>query len=271
MNIINIYQKSIIMDYYSSLHKKYIEPDAVDIVSSENIQPHGRHYIMYLRLTSQLRDGVMHHRIPSLLIPYDTQSAYHTFVTNRVKMDPETRLPLNPGFIDRIKLYKEAMTLGPVEHIGDLFMKYLKGNALSPTERLMLRSSLHLDDTHAIHEFQSTGQDIRTDAEKVLTERGVGSWLFRRTSLKNSSTVNSKCVSFYKEAGSIKHIIILQVTGLGYYSTSDVERSATLPGLEKDEVRTSLPLFNTVYPCLIDLIEALQSNYNFTLANYCTH
>lgn len=257
------------MEFYKSIHKKYIVPEAVDIVSSEDIHPNGRNYIMYLRLTAQFKDGVLCHRIPSILVPYDTQSAYHTFVTNGLKMDPETRLPLNPGFIERIKLYKEAMTLGPVENIGELFTRYLKGDVLSSTERLMLRSSLHLDDTEAIHEFQSTGKDIRTDAEKVLTERGVGSWLFRCTSLINSSLINTKCLSLCT-VESIKHILICQVTGLGYYISFDVKRESKLPGLEGDEPRTSLPIFEIVYPCLIDLIESLQRKYKFTMANYCT-
>lgn len=269
MKIITIFINIYNMDYYTSIHKKFIVPEAVDIVSSEDIQPHGRNYIMYLRLTSQIKDGVLCPRIPSILIPYDTQSAYHTFVTNKVKMDPETRLPLNPGFIERIKLYKDAMTLGPVENIGELFTRYLQGDVLSSTERLMLRSSLHLDDTEAIHEFQSTGKDIRTDAEKVLTERGVGSWLFRRTSLINSSLVNSKCMSLCTEEG-ITHELICQVIGLGYYTTTDIKRESTLPGLEGDEPRTSLPLFETVYPCLIDLIESLQRKHHFQLSNYCT-
>ena len=124
------------MELYSSTHKLFIQPESVDIVSAENIKPDGRTYIMYLRLKQD--------HIPVTLVPYDTQSAFTTFITNRLNMDPETRLPLNPGFLSRIRLYKEAMDkLDGLErpNMGDLFTRYLQGGLITDIDRLWLCSS----------------------------------------------------------------------------------------------------------------------------------
>jgi hypothetical protein len=247
------------MNLYSSAHKKFIPSDSVDIVSAENITPEGRHYIMYLRLKQD--------RIPVTLVPYDTQSAYHTFIVNRLPIDPETRLPLNPGFLNRIRLYKDAMdSLEGLDrpNLGDLFTAYLQGGVITDIDRLWLRSSLHLEDTQAIHEFNSTGFDIRSEAEAVLKERGNNSWLFRHTSIKNSSLIIAKCVSIFKN-GVFTHVLICHVIGFGYY-TCNIERGAILPGLAESEPKTEIPAFDYVFPCLIDLLEHLQKKYMFDMS-----
>jgi hypothetical protein len=250
------------MNFYSSFHKTFIPSDSVDIVSAENITPEGRHYIMYLRLKQD--------SIPVTLVPYDTQSAYHTFIVNRLSIDPETRLPLNPGFLNRIRLYKDAMdSLVGLErpNIGELFTSYLQGHVISDIDRLWLRSSLHLDDTQAIHEFKSTGMDIRADAEAVLKERGTNSWLFRHTSITNSSLITAKCVSIYKNE-VFTHVLICHVIGLGYYSCN-IKRGCILPGLTDSEPKTEIPEFESIFPCLLDLLAHLQKKYMFDLSKYC--
>lgn len=252
------------MEFYSSTHKLFIQPESVDIVSAENIKPDGRNYIMYLRL----KQG----HIPVTLVPYDTQSAFTTFITNRLNMDPETRLPLNPGFLSRIRLYKEAMDkLDGLErpNMGDLFTRYLQGGLITDIERLWLCSFLHLDDTQAIHEFKSTGMDIRLDAEDVLKARGVNSWLFRRSSIVDSSLITTKCLSFYKDDHTFKHTLIFHVIGLGYYTSDNIARGTILPGLGDLELKTSLPPFNAVFPSLIDLLDYLQKKYTFDLSKFC--
>jgi hypothetical protein len=206
------------------------------------------------------------------LVPYDTQSAFTTFITNRLHIDPETRLPLNPGFLSRIRLYKEAMDkLEGLErpNMGDLFTTYLQGGVITDIERLWLCSSLHLDDTQAIHEFKSTGMDIRHDAESVLKTRGVNSWLFRRSSIVDSSLITTKCLSFYKDDHTFKHTLIFHVIGLGYYTCDNIARGTILPGLGESELKTSLPPFNRVFPSLIDLLDYLQHKYTFDLSKYC--
>jgi hypothetical protein len=258
---------------YKKSHEAFIQDKMVDMVSLEDIRPTGRNYVMHLRMIRQKVDGVVHD-IPKTLVPFDTCSAYDTFVTHNVAIDPETRQPMPSSFLKRVRLYKSVLdTFGAdfepkSDELTDIFTRYLSGQPIALTERMYLRAYLHVDDTHVIHEFDATGLDIRPLVEAKLTEMGVGTWTLRRSSFADSSLVKSKVLSLIG-ADKIHHLPLFHVSGLGYYTTNKVPRGVAMPGLEEGEPRTSLPPFDTVYPCFIDLLEALQYIYHFSFEKYC--
>jgi hypothetical protein len=237
---------------YKALHQYFIPQDAVDMVSFEQIKPQARNYIMYLRMTQ---------RIPICLVPWDTDSAYHTFITHKMNTDPETKLPLHAGFKERIILYKKATDYFGNEFEPDsevmerLFCSFLQVQALEEHEMLYLRAYLHVDNSKAIHEFEATGLLIRPLVEQTLMEKGNGSWTLRRTSLEDSRLIKSKCLSFHR--GTIHHILIFHVVGLGYY-VSDINRGAKLPDMNDPG---PIPEYTTVYPCFMDLLQELYKLY----------
>ena len=84
-----------------------------DMVSMVDINPNGRNYISYLRLVDK-QVGTNTTRLPTAMKYWDTKSCVATFIDhptyrvingNRVIVDPETNTKINPGFIERIKLY----------------------------------------------------------------------------------------------------------------------------------------------------------------------
>jgi hypothetical protein len=257
---------------YKKCHEAFIKDKMVDMVSMEDIRPTGRHYVMHLRLKSNVH-GVVE-RIPTHLVPFDTYSAYDTFVTHNVAIDPETRQPMPPSFNKRVQLYKSVLdTFGTdfepkSDELSDIFTRYLKGQSIALTERMYLRSYLHVDDTNVIHEFDASGLDIRPLVEAKLKEMGVGTWTLRRSSFADSSLVKTKVLSLMAP-DAFHHLPLFHVSGLGYYTTNTVERGVAMPGLEDGEPRTSLPPFVTVYPCFIDLLEALQKMCHFSFEKYC--
>jgi hypothetical protein len=258
---------------YELLHKSIIKPDTVDIVSFEEIRPNGRNYVMHLRMIEKEIEGQKVPRVPVKLIPYDTYSAYDTFITRGLKFDPETREPLNANFFKRIQLYKEALdTFGSefepsVEELNRLMNKYLQGESLDERETLYLRSYLNADNSSAIKEFDG---DVRVMAKTALKQKGEGSWLLRRSSIKNSSLIKVKVLSCF-DKNEYHHYPFFHVSGLGYYSTNDFDKNE-MPGLP--EPIGSIPNFSNpntqLYPCFFDLLVAMQKLFNFSFSMYCT-
>lgn len=259
---------------YKKLHEAFIQDKMVDMVSMEDIRPTGRNYVMHLRMIQKTINGIVHDNIPNTLVPFDTLSAYDTFVTHNVKIDPETRQSMPSSFLKRVQLYKSVLdTFGAdfepkSDELTDIFTRYLNGQPITLTERMYLRAYLHVDDTNVIHEFDATGLDIRPLVEAKLTEMGVGTWTLRRSSFTDSSLVKSKILSLIS-ADKIHHLPLFHVSGLGYYTTNTVARGVAMPGLEDGEPRVSLPPFDDVYPCFIDLLDELQKMYHFSFEKYC--
>jgi hypothetical protein len=126
--------------------KEFNKGTKEDPISLDDLLPvaeNGRRTIGYLRLLENK---------PRVIVYYDTLSAYNTFVTNKVLLEPETRAPLNKGFVDRITLYYQAITTLTEEQLAlsiihedpvqqravnqqkcVLFQRYLYGQA-TPTE-----------------------------------------------------------------------------------------------------------------------------------------
>jgi hypothetical protein len=275
------------MESYCKLHSSFIkdqEQPAVDMVSMEEIVPTGRNYVMYLRLTTKeiIENNNIKRieRVPVHLVPYDTMSAYQTFIINKVQIDPETRELIRPSFLNRIVLYKQTVDefgvdfLPNNEDLDGLFQRFLRNEELTYREKLYLRSFLHLDNTSVIHEVNVEGLEIRNEIEKILLEKGLGSWAFRRTSIVSNDLVVIKSISFCTfnenlKKNECKHIIICHVAGLGYYSVS-LERESVMPNIGDN---SSLPNFEktTVYPCFLDLFTFYKKYYQLQGEQYVYH
>jgi hypothetical protein len=137
------------------------------------------------------------------------------------------------------------------------------------TERMYLRAYLHIDDTDALHEFDAQGIEIRDAVVKVLTESGVGSWTLRKSSIKDSSLINVKILSYLNAGAQAAHIVLCHVIGLGYYSTNSVKREQQMPGVQDGETHASIPAFTTIFPCIIDLLEDIRKSYPIQFDKYC--
>lgn len=243
-----------------------------DMVSMVDINPNGRNYISYLRLVDK-QVGTNTIRLPTAMKYWDTKSCVATFIDhptyrvingNRVIVDPETNTKINPGFIERIKLYNESLNVlgedfspAPGE-IKSIFNRYLnQSSGITKRERLILRSFLFLEDTGVLSNFlNAVGLDLRSEVEKCLSKKPSGSWLLRTSSVIDTDIVAAKVISSVSN-NSFNHTLCLHVKGYGYYSPSVIKQKQQMPDLCTH--RVELPHADTqVYPCFLDWFEAQQ-------------
>jgi hypothetical protein len=203
---------------------------------------------------------------------WDTKSCIDTFINHptyrflngrKFIADPETNNEINPGFIDRIKLYNESLDiLGKDFYIApkkikEIFNRYLRStNEITKIEKLILRSFLFLEDIDIISNFKESGFELRNKVEEFLSTKPNGSWLFRKSSIIDTTIVNAKVlslVSFYNDVPVFDHILCLHVKGYGYYSPSKIKQNQEMPDFNN---KVELPPTNTpVYPCFLDWFE----------------
>ena len=228
---------------YDHIHKKHMDKGTKeDPISLEDLHPvaQGRKTISYLRLNRN---------VPVIMVYYDTQSAYTTFITNKFPKEPETNLPLNPGFKERIELYHSASSI-PVEHAElmelctlvpssaeeklridtckrQLFHRYLRGQT-NVHERLVLRLALFIDDANVVQTY------IRAEANALLESAEVGQWLLRKSSHYDTDLITNRVVSMRcaryctnpqeldeakRTYATTKHYLITHIKGYGYQTS----------------------------------------------------
>ena len=189
---------------YDRIHKKHMDKGTKeDPISLEDLHPvaQGRKTISYLRLNRN---------VPVMMVYYDTQSAYTTFITNKFPKEPETNLPLNPGFKERIELYHRASSI-PNEHAElmelctlvpsspeeklridtckrQLFHRYLRGET-NDQERLVLQLALFIDDANVVQTY------TRAEANALLESAQVGQWLLRKSSHHDTDLITNRVFS----------------------------------------------------------------------------
>ena len=207
---------------YAIRHKEQMDKGTKeDPVTMEDLRPiaeAGRETISYLRLNN---------KFPVIMVYYHTPSAYTTFITNKFPKEPETNLPLNPGFKARIDLYYTALSsLSPEQLLlsirretpeqqaqddqvkRDMFGRYLRGEG-TPVERLILQISLFIDDANVVQSY------TRAEANALLETAQIGQWLLRKSSYPDTDLITNRVVSM-KSAAQINHYLITHIKGYGY-------------------------------------------------------
>jgi len=258
---------------YTTIHKKHMDTGAKeDPITLEDLKPMaeaGRETISYLRLNRN---------IPIIMVYYTTESAYAMFITNRFPKEPETNLPLNPGFIARIQLYHNAQTtLTPEQfllstHSDDpaiqahtdqvkceMFYRYLRGET-TITERLILQIALFIDDANVVKSY------TREEAEVLLASASIGQWLLRKSSYLDTDLITNRVISM-KASEKVKHFLITHIKGYGYMvSPIFPTRGSIGMAISPDEtvadivvatigLQVPIPVSILIYPCFINALE----------------
>ena len=241
-----------------------------DPISLDDLLPvaqNGRRTIGYLRLVENK---------PRVIVYYDTLSAYNAFVTNKIRFEPETRAPLHKGFVERITLYRNAITTLTEEQLAlsiihedpeqrrlvnqqksDMFQRYMRGQA-TPTEKLQLQISLFIDDTEVLHPY------TREDATTRLQHAPVGSWIIRTSSIGDSDIITTRAISISLPL-SISHLCITQIYGYGFILSPNFPKSndvCQVSSMGSDIIIPQLAAeASTVYPSFLDALEYIVSRY----------
>jgi hypothetical protein len=262
---------------YAIRHKEQMDKgtkeDPVTMEDLRSIAEAGREIISYLRLNKN---------IPVIMVYYHTPSAYTTFITNNFPKEPETNLPLNPGFKARIDLYYTALSsLSPEQLLlstrretperqaqddqvkRDMFGRYLRGEG-TPVERLILQISLFIDDANVVHSY------TRAEANTLLETAQVGQWLLRKSSYPDTELITNRAISM-KTSTKINHYLITHIKGYGYMVSPKFPTRQQLglpvrPELNEtpDDIvvatlgsQIPIPIGKEVYSCFISALESI--------------
>jgi hypothetical protein len=262
---------------YAVRHKEQMDKGTKeDPVTMEDLRPiaeAGRETISYLRLNNN---------IPVIMVYYHTPSAYTTFITNKFLKEPETNLPLNPGFKARIDLYYTALSsLSPKQLLlsirretpelqaqddqvkRDMFGRYLRGEG-TLVERLILQISLFIDDANVVHSY------TRAEANALLETAQIGQWLLRKSSYPDTELITNRAVSM-KTSTKINHYLITHIKGYGYTASPKFPTRQQLglpvrPELNEtpDDIvvatlgsQIPIPIGKEVYSCFISALESI--------------
>ena len=218
--------------------------------------------ISYLRIDKLNR--------PNKIYYWTLESAKLWVLDNNKKTDPESRLLINNGFPERIRLHMELTTYykndynPSTDELVPLFDRYIKGLSLSPPEICTIKVFLHMDDSGFLSDWlNTTGVDIRMMALTAIEESENGSYLLRKSSIVDSDIIKARVITFKDNNGNISHIPIAHVYSFGYIEL-DVSRSAEMPN--EGENKMFPKYVGKVYPSFIDILEGMATKYSFNVS-----
>lgn len=257
---------------YANFHtiklQKAIDEDQefTDIISFEPACE-GNKYNKYFSI-SYLRIDKLNR--PIRIYYWTLESAKLWVLDNNKKTDPETRLLINNGFPERIRLHMELTTYydnnynPSTEELVPLFDRYIKGLSLSPPEICAIKVFLHMDDSGFLSDWlDTTGVDIRMMALAAIETSNNGSYLLRKSSIVDSDIIKARVITFKDNNGNISHIPIAHVYSFGYVEL-DVSRSTEMPN--EGENKQFPKYVGKVYPSFIDILEGIATKYSFNVS-----
>ena len=166
---------------------------------------------------------------------WTVESAAQWFLTQRNTQDLRTMTPYL-GSIDRIRYHHALRQLththwmppAPAD-LQRLFHQALVAPAsLNPLDLLTVHLFVHMDDMGILSEW--TDESQRLAATVALAAAPPGSWLLRRSSVKDSDIIKTRalCVKD-KRTGQTQHLLIAHLYGFGYAELKGVPSYQQLP------------------------------------------
>jgi hypothetical protein len=164
---------------------------------------------------------------------WTVESAAQWFLTQQKTQDLRTMTPYL-GSIDRIRYHHALRQLThtnwtPPADLQRLFHQALVAPAsLNPLDLLTVHLFVHMDDVGILSEW--TDESQRLAATAALAAAPPGSWLLRRSSVKDSDIIKTRalCVKD-KQTNQIQHLLIAHLYGFGYAQLTGVPSFQQLP------------------------------------------
>jgi hypothetical protein len=259
----NIYAK-----FHTNKLQQAIDEDQefTDVISFEPACE-GNKYNKYISI-SYLRIDKLHR--PTKIYYWTIESAKMWVLDNNKKTDPETRMIINNGFPERIRLhmelqnYPEYNVTPTTEYLAHLFDRYTKKDNITNNELCAMKVFLHMDDSGFLSDWLDTvGVDIRTMALAAIEKSNNGSYLLRKSSIVDSDIIKARVITFKDNNGNLSHTPIAHVYSFGYIELN-VGRSATMPNEGENK---QFPVYvGKVYPSFIDILEGMAAKYGFDIS-----
>jgi len=134
---------------------------------------------------------------------------------------------------------------------NEYFLKYCQ-NTLSDDERIYLDNIMHFDD-HLIDWTLSSDLHLRDKAMTVIKSSPVGSWLVRRSSIKEQEHVKIRVITCRSKNEEIRNYLLAHINGFGYILTDGLQGSS-MPSLGESKTIKVIVSFYSL-PDLFDYMK----------------
>ena len=215
---------------YKDRHALSFAAPQEDVITYEEVnlqdQQNKRHALSMLSIGEKRTIHGLHY--------WTIESAAEWFLTQKKTQDLRTMTPYL-GSMDRIQYHHALRQLTsdgwkpPMTELPWLFYQALIAPAsLNPLDLLAVHLFAHMDDMGILSEWSHESQ--RVAATAALAAAPVGSWLLRRSSVKDSDIIKTRalCVKD-KQTGLTQHILIAHIYGFGYAHLIGVQSHQQMP------------------------------------------
>ena len=149
--------------------------------------------------------------------------------------------------------YRELKVKDVKDVKDEYFVKYCL-NMASEEERIYLDNTMHFDD-HLIDWDLSCDFGLREKAISVINSAPIGSWLVRRSSVKEQEHVKIRVITC-RVKQEIRNYLLAHINGFGYVLTNGVQGSS-MPSLgENKTIKIEIPFYSL--PNLLDYMKSVQ-------------
>jgi hypothetical protein len=173
------------------------------------------------------------------------EDAYKKYIEMEILTYPEPyqNLPVIYPQILKERILSQ-MNLSSVNHLLDLkecFLKFAEGKE-EKSERILLDNKMHFDD-HLIDWKLPSDLNLREAAENIVKKSDSGSWLIRRSSVKEQDDIKIRVITL-NQNGVIKNFLFAHINGFGYVLT-DGTRGHSMPRVgDGKTIKIQMPFYS---------------------------
>jgi hypothetical protein len=203
------------------------------------------------------------------LVYMNLKDAYDQYIVKNNTNYPEPYHQLPVFNIDVLKkrvIYKTRYNeyLSNIDNhvlkIDDCYERYWK-NECDDNEMVFLENELSFDDKMLVDWVGLENEyKLREQAVKAVQERSVGSWLVRRSSVKESEHVKVRVFTI-KTSQSVINYLCLHIDGFGYVSTGGVCQGDVIAKIGQ---RKTIKIFHK-FESLVKLLDHIKQQFEIKM------
>ena len=206
-------------------------------------------------LIMEIKDTDEYYMREILYLPLE--NAYQKYIIDNDQTYPEPYQLLPVLFLDILKIRLVSRMEQKIKNynynIKDCFNKFCEigEEKCSRDELVFLENKLHFDDELLTDWIVPSEFDLRNRAIRLITESEKGSWLVRRSSIKEQQNIIIRVVTF-KSNSSIDHYLFSHMSGLGYVSVKG-SSGDIMPKIGEDKTISILKVYSSLPSLLKDM------------------
>ena len=190
----------------------------------------------FISITIMEEDSVPKNFFLRDIVYLPLEEAYKKYIENEVGNYPEPYENLPVVYIHLLKeRILSQMVISSVDQsldVNECFEKFKEGKE-EKNERILLDNKMHFDDN--LIDWQVPSElNLRDVAENIIKKSQNGSWLIRRSSVKEQDYVKVRVITCISSDRVIKNFLFVHINGFGYVLIDGV-RGQAMPKLGEDK------------------------------------